>query len=302
LAARVSELEEEHALELQSLQDAHAVAGEKIEDQNAARVAEAQAAMQQSVATMECEAATMAAKHDEEMAKLQARVEQGDAEVSRFRTAHARVAEEQSSAAAQLQAALAEIEALAEINKAALMKDKTALMQTHAEEIAQMETKWREELVQVEIKWRQRLAATESAGKAALRDREAKHAERVAALRNEFAAHNADVESALRTCGQNSWSPVSIRDTPQAHVVQKCALEVSAVRSELVTLRDMVVAFQSDWMKLLPRAKQRLVKKIRLLQQPTVAEPEPTPAMVYSPVSPMQLHCHLHAPQTNSIS
>ena len=287
LAARVSELEEEHATELQNLKNAHAVAGKKVEGQNAARVAEVKAAMEQSVATMERETATMAAKHDEEIANLQARVEQGDSEVSRFRTAHDRVAEEQSSAAAQLQAALAEKEALSEINKAALMKDRTALMQTHSEEIARMETMWREQLVQVELKWRQQLAAIESAGKAALRDREAKHAERIAALQTEFAAHNTDVESALRSCSQNSWNPVSVRHTPQAHVVQKCALEVSAVRSELAALRDLVVAFQSDWMKLLPRAKHRLVKKIRLLQQPTVAEPEPSPAMVYSPVSPM---------------
>ena len=178
-------------------------------------------------------------------------------------------------------------------------------MQTHAEEIAHMQTKWREELMQaetqVEIKWRGRLAALESAGKAALRDREAKHAERVAALRSEFAAQNADVESALRTCSETSRSPVSVRDRPHAYVVRRCARETLAVRSEMVALREMVVAFQSEWMKLLPRAKHRLVKKIRLLQQPAVAEPEPSPANFYSPVSPTQLHRHLHASQTNSI-
>ena len=73
------EVEEEHAQELQQLQDAHTAAEKKTDEQNAARLAEAQAAMQQSVATIESETAATKTSHDEEVAKLQAHAMEADA-------------------------------------------------------------------------------------------------------------------------------------------------------------------------------------------------------------------------------
>lgn len=274
LAARLLELEEEHALKLQSLRDAH-TAADIIGEQNAARLAETQAAMQQSIAAMECASATTAAKHEQELAQLQARVQQAEAQANRFRTAHAQEVEEKSIVAARLQAALAEVDAQLEINKAAWMKERASLMQTHAEELARVETKWRE-----------RHATLESAGRAALCDCEAKYAGRVAVLQSEFAAQNAGVESALHTCSGTSLSSASI-GAPQAHTIRRCAKETSAIRIEMVAVREMVVNMQAEWMKLLPRVKRRLLKKIQALQEPTAAEP--IPVVVY-PHSPVSLH------------
>lgn len=268
LAARRLE-PEEHARRVQSLRDTH-MAADRIVEQNAARLAEAQAAMQQSIATMECASATSAAKHEQELAQLQTRLQQAEAQATRFSTAHAQELEEKNSETVTLQAALAELEAQIEINKATCMKDRALLMQTHAAELARLETKWRE-----------RHAALESAGRAALCTSEAKFANRIAVLQSEFAAQNAGVESALRTCSGSSANIVP----PQPHMMRRCAQETSAIRSEMVAVRALVVEMQAEWMKLLPRVKRRLLKRIQSLQEPTAAEPTPPLVYSFSPVS-----------------
>lgn len=105
----------------------------------------------------------------------------------------------------------------------------------------------------------------------------------------------------FQTAGRAAQSQAveTLQVAQEAQAKQRCAQEVSAIRSELVALRGLVCALRSEWMKLLPRAKRRLVKEIKLLNNPTAVSP-PHARELQTHVSPPKLALAFTATPTDS--